>query len=289
MGKLKSKLFIFFFDNSKTFFWISFFRVSIGIFILLHFISILSDFDALYSKTSIIPSDVSDIFIPEFIVTLPKIIFVFENIGINGDIVIVIFKLLYAILCILLVIGFKPRLFSFFLLFLQIALIKSNVYYAYGVDFFTSMSLLYLILIPSNFKYTFKSIKEVNISAYKRLFQIHISIAYFFSGFDKIIGFNWWNGESIWKAINLPFANSNFDFSYLANYSILLVTLGWLTILIEMFYPIFIWIEKTRKVWIALTISLHLGIAFVLNLYFFSAIMIIWNLTLLYSFNKKDN
>jgi hypothetical protein len=288
MEKLKNKMIFFFFDNSKNFLWISFFRISIGTFVLFHFITILSDFDALYSNISIIPSDVSDIFIPEFIITLPKIISFFECFGISVNKVIITFKLLYVIFCLFLIIGFKPRISAFFLLFLQIALTKSNIYYAYGVDFFTSMSLFYLILIPSNFNYTFKPIKEANISAYKRLFQIHISIVYFFSGFDKIIGFNWWNGESIWKAINLPFANSNFEFSSLANFPILLISLGWFTILIEMLYPIFIWIKNTRKAWILLTITLHIGIAFVLNLYFFSVIMITWNLTLLYSFEKNE-
>lgn len=116
------------------------------------------------------------------------------------------------------------------------------------------------------------------------MFQLHLTLVYFFSGFDKVLGFNWRNGESIWKAINLPSANQdfNFDFSFLTEYPILLVAIGWLTIVVEMFYPVFIWISKFREFWLFLTISMHLGIALVLNLYFFSTLMIIWNITNFY-------
>jgi hypothetical protein len=289
MEKLESKLNIFFFNDIENLFWISFFRISVGIFILLHFVSILPDFNGLYSKDGIIPTDILDVFIPELIITFPKIITFFQSLGIEMSVTIMVFQTLYVSLSAVLISGVKPRLSAFFLLILQISLVKSNSYYSYGVDYFTSMSLFYLVLIPSNFEYTFRPIKDSNITAYKRLFQIHVSIAYFFSGFDKILGYNWHNGESIWKAINLPFANNNFDFSILANYPLSLICIGWCTIIIEILYPVFIWIEHTRKHWILLTISLHIGIAFVLNLYFFSTIMIIWNLTVLYSFNKNIN
>jgi hypothetical protein len=39
---------------------------------------------------------------------------------------------------------------------------------------------------------------------------------------------------------------------------------------------------KTRKLWLSLTICMHLGIAIILNLYFFSTLMIIWNLANFY-------
>jgi hypothetical protein len=65
----------------------------------------------------------------------------------------------------------------------------------------------------------------------------------------------------------------------MADHSYILIIIGWSTVIIEMLYPVFIWIPKTQKTWMMLTISMHLGIALVLNLYYFSAIMIIWNLT----------
>lgn len=292
---MKTKIYNFFFKKSENYDWITFFRISIGIFILLHFISILPDFNALFSTKGIIPSDILDVYVPNYIITLPKIIHFFGGLGITEQVVILGFKIIYILFALLLAIGFYPRIIAFLLLFLQIALIKGSSFYGYGVDFFTSMSLFYLILIPSDYEYSFRTflnqrIKKINLTPYRRLFQLHLSIAYFFSGFDKMLGFNWWNGESIWKAVHLPFVNKdfNFDFTILAHYPIILIVIGWATIIIEMCYPIFIWMPKTRKIWLYLTISMHLGIALVLNLYFFSSLMIIWNITNFYFTDKYE-
>src|SRR5699024_1197535 len=116
-----------------------------------------------------------------------------------------------------------------------------------------------------------------------------LSIAYFSSGLLKILGFNWRNGEAIWKTVNLPYSNLDFhfDFSFLGQHPLLCVIIGWIIILTELCYPLFIWYSKTRKLWLYLTISMHIGIILVLNLYFFSTIMIIWNLTAFY-FLQQD-
>ncbi len=293
---MKQNIYKFFFVKSENYDWITFFRISIGILILLHFISILPDFNVLFSTNGIIPSDVLDVYIPNYIITLPKIIHFFGNFGMTEQTVILVFKIIYILLALLLTIGFYPRIIAFLLLFLQIALIKGSSFYGYGVDFFTSMSLFYLILIPSHYEYSFhtflnQSIKKINLTPYRRLFQLHLSIAYFFSGFDKVLGFNWWNGESIWKAIHLPFVNKdfNFDFTILADFPITLIVIGWATITVEMCYPLFIWMPKTKRTWLYFVISMHLGIAIVLNLYFFSSLMIIWNITNFYFTDRHEN
>lgn len=285
-SRVKSQIHHFFFAERESYRWIVFFRMSMASVILLHFISTLPDFDALFSTHGVIPSDILDVYVPSFTITLPKIIYFVERFGIGEYFVNFGFKTVYIFSSSLLLIGFYPRVVSALLLFLQIALIKGSSFYAYGVDFFTSMSLFYLILIPSHYEFsahTFlkQPLKKINITPYRRCFQLHLSLAYFFSGFGKVLGFNWWNGESIWKAMHLPFANQDFDFDFspLATYPVILILAGWATIITEMFYPLFIWVTKTRKPWLYLTLSMHLGIALILNLYFFSAVMIIWNLT----------
>lgn len=119
--------------------------------------------------------------------------------------------------------------------------------------------------------------------------QFHLSFAYMVSGIEKLSGYNWRNGESIWKAIHLPNFDNDFEINvdWLGEYPIVFLFIGWLTIIIELFYPLFISIRKTRMFWLYFTIGLHLSIALFLNLYFFSAIMIIWNVTAFYTFNKN--
>lgn len=284
---LYKKIEDFFFVTKGNNEFLSFFRISTGTMALLHFLAILSDFDTFFSSKSIIPQDIMSVFHPEWLLTFSKITAFLESFGITENIVIAGAKTLFIMLCFNIIIGFYSRLSAFLLLLLQVSLLKGSSFFIYGVDFFTSMSLFYLILLPSDAYCSVlrliskKNNKEVNFMPVKRMFQIHISIAYFFSGFDKLLGFNWRNGESIWKAIHLPYANRdfNFDFSWMADHSYLLIFIGWATIIIEMLYPVFVWIPKTQKTWMMLTISMHLGIALVLNLYYFSAIMIIWNLT----------
>lgn len=276
---INNKLQKFFFEELTNQHWSVFFRQSIGILLILHLLAVLPDFETLYSSTGYIPSDIMDVFIPNYLITLPKIVNYLQSFGIEEFETLLGFRIIYVTLGIFLILGKRTQVIAFILLLMQIAMIKGSGFYAYGIDFFVSMSLVYLILIPTNNK---------EKTPYRRLFQIHLSILYFLSGLGKVVGFNWWNGESIWKAINLPFANQDFqfNFSFLVENPILLIIIGWATIIIEIAYPIFIWNPKTRNLWLFLTIAMHIGIALVLNLYFFSAMMIIWNLTNFYNLKK---
>lgn len=284
---LYKKIENFFFENKGNAEFLGFFRISIGTMVLLHFLSVISDFDKFFSSKSIVPQDIMSVFHPGWLLTFSKITHFFESFGVAESTVILGAKTMFIMLCINIILGFYSRISAFLLLLLQVALLKGSSFFIYGVDFFTSMSLFYLILLPSDSYFSMlrfifkKKAGEVNFMPVKRMFQIHISMAYFFSGFDKLLGYNWRNGESIWKAIHLPYANRdfNFDFAWMADHSYILVIVGWSTVIIEMLYPVFVWIPKTQKTWMMLTISMHLGIALVLNLYYFSAIMIIWNLT----------
>lgn len=290
LSKIYSKIEHFFFAPSNNHEFLLFFRVAAGIIIVLHFLSIFGDFNQFFSTKSIIPMDIMATFNQDWQLTFPVVIQQLETIGISEATTIGLTKITYITLGITIILGCYSRISAFLLLFLQILLMKGSSFFIYGADFFTSMSLFYLILFPADTVFSIRNLfrskqkKFTNYMPVKRLFQIHVSIAYFFSGFDKLLGFNWWNGESIWKAINLPYANRdfNFDFSWMADHSFILVLIGWSTIVIEMCYPIFVWIPKTRKLWVILTISMHIGIALVLNLYYFSAIMIVWNLTNFY-------
>ncbi|WP_228411913.1 HTTM domain-containing protein [Chryseobacterium sp. KLBC 52] len=275
-------------DNQTEF--LSFFRIAIGIVILLQFTAVLPDFEKLFSSNSIIPQDIMSVFTPDWLITFQKIVSFLQTLGIEESATIAITKVSFITLCVFIITGFYSRISALLLLILQIALLKGSSFFAYGADFFTSMSLFYLILFPADQHFSLRNFifsrnpGPMNITPVKRLFQIHVSIAYFFSGLDKALGFNWWNGESIWKAIHLPYSNRDLtiDFSWLIEHSYILSLIGWTTIIIEMCYPFFIWYKPTQKTWLFLTISMHIGIALVLNLYYFSAIMIVWNITNFY-------
>jgi hypothetical protein len=48
------------------------------------------------------------------------------------------------------------------------------------------------------------------------------------------------------------------------------------TLVIETFYPIFVWPRRTRTLWALATISLHVGIAVFMGLVSFSAMMAVF-------------
>lgn len=272
-----------------------FFRVTIGVLLCAHFIAILADFHLLYGMQSLIPTDIQTAYSDHNFISYDSIIEGLQVVFGNENTAILIFKILYISLCTFISIGLFSRYSAILLLVLQVSLAKSGYYFSYGVDFFSSMSLMYLILFPSDQHFSVRNlwksyIKKTDLTPYRRLFQIHLSIAYFVSGFEKIIGYNWRNGESIWKAVHLPnFSNDfNINFNFLGDYPIVVIMIGWTTVLIELLYPIFINIKKTRQVWLWMTVSMHLGIALTLNLYFFSAVMICWNLTNYYFNDIKE-
>ncbi len=280
----------FFFKEDTNGEFLVFFRMAVGLVAGLHFMATIQDFDILFTSKSLVPQDIMTVFHPDWLVTYPKIVAFFAAFGIQESMTVLGTKCAYLALCLLIIGGFYSRIAAFCLMILQVSIMKGGSFFIYGADFFTSMSLFYLILFPSDNYFSLRNYfakratQYTNLTPIKRLFQVHLSMAYGFSGLDKLLGFNWRNGESIWKAINLPYANHDFyfDFSFFTHYPLLLVFIGWATIAVELLYPVFIWIPATRKTWMLFTIGMHIGIALVLNLYFFSAIMIVWNLSNFY-------
>lgn len=274
----------YFYNNS----FVVFFRISIGFLLLIHFLSYWSDFELLYGKDSIVPTELLNAYETIPIVTVNDLVSIL-NLFFSNNTSILLLKYVFIFLCILIIIGWKSRLFAILLLFLQISIVKTGILYTYGVDYFESISLLYIVIFPSeSILPRNKAQERKDYTIYKRMIQYHLSISYFFSGFDKIIGFNWWNGEAIWKASNLPNFTKYIELKNITELPVFYITLGWFTILIELFYPLFINLNHTRKIWLILTIGMHLGIILLFNLYFFAAIMIIWNLTAYY-FNNYNH
>ncbi|RKS96868.1 HTTM domain-containing protein [Chryseobacterium defluvii] len=268
--------------------FIVFFRIATGIIILIHFLSFWKDFDLLYTNNSIIPLELHTIYGTYNVLTVESILAFFNNFLDNHQ-SILLFKFSYIFLCLMIISGFFSRLSAIILIILQISFIKSGSLFFYGADFFTSMSLFYIVIFPSSSYFSIQkklfplfSESKQSLTLCKRLIQIHLCLAYFFSGLDKILGFNWWNGESVWKAVHLPNLYSYIEIGNHIQNPLFYIILGWGVIIIELFYPIFININKTRKIWLMLTISMHLGIILSFNLFFFSSIMIVWNLTSYY-------
>jgi hypothetical protein len=277
--------------------FLPFFRIACSLFFLIHFVSVFPDFNALYGRDGIVPADLGELFSYPFIPTLSSFSGALDRwFSIQEPAALLIFQGIYITGCLSLLIGCCSRFSAILVFILHTMLISGAHLYSYGVDMFATIAMFYCCIFPlgaemSIDKKLFYKDKEVNPTAYRRILQIHICLVYWASGLGKIIGYNWWNGESIWKALHLPFIHGTdaINYDFLGEYPLLSLLIGWGTLLLELCYPLFVWKKPWKNIWLSLVILMHISIIVALNLYFFSTLMIILNLSAFLNLESKKN
>lgn len=248
----------------------------IAFFCLVHILSLTPDLYNIYGKYGIINQTINDLFGYTF---LPKLSWFTENITsfYLDKIFTYIFISVYVLSLIFVLIDIKVFYFSLISWFCNLTLVNTSYLLSHGGDSIVTFALFLNILLNSG---NIFNKKEINNSIYSftiRLLQIHLCFIYFFAGFGKILGKDWFNGNSIYHALllyspNLSNQINNPHFYYF------FVFFGWITIFIELFYPILIYNKKTSKYILSCIILLHIGIIIFMKLYYFGSILIILNL-----------
>lgn len=146
---------------------------------------------------------------------------------------------------------------------------------SYGVDQYVHIFLFYLIWAPSAWTAPPSSAARLLY----RTMQLHLCISYLASGIEKAQGIQWWNGELLWRVMSLPIYRQ-FDMSWLAHWPAVSMLAGWMTLVLELGYCVFIWPRQTRKLWLMGIVGMHLGIAVFLGLHLFGFVMALLNLAL---------
>jgi hypothetical protein len=106
---------------------------------------------------------------------------------------------------------------------------------------------------------------------------MHLCLVYFFGGLGKTLGSGWWDGSNLWRALTRP----PFDIispDILIRFKYLLPILGISICLIELGYVFFIWMKKTRFVWLVCILGMHIAIGLTMGMYLFGLVMIVLNL-----------
>lgn len=106
--------------------------------------------------------------------------------------------------------------------------------------------------------------------------RIHLCIVYAAAGLTKAVGTQWWTGEAVWRALSLP-QFAQFDAAPLASVPLLLQASTIAAMAIQVLYPFLVW-TRLRVPIVVLTELMHLGIAIILGLWMFSAMMMVLNL-----------
>ncbi len=267
-------------------YFIFFFRITIALIALVELASFQKDFSFFFSASNtLIPQELMYMQSDYFMYLYPLNQFLKQNGYLNEFYTLSV--PLYITALIFLLIGFLTRYTAILALLLQLLIYRSFSHFNYGYDYFMTMSLFYCVVFPVGKYYAidhtiFKKRTKQTIFNYQRLLQIHLTIAYFFSGIAKALDAGWWNGNSVWNAIT---SVDNYSSYYPP---ILYITAGFMTLFVEITYPLFMYLKTTRKWMLIAIISMHVGIGWMMNLYAFSAIMIVWNIASFGSLKSHD-
>ena len=266
--------------------YLPFFRIAVGFIALADVLTMGNDFKLFFSeKSTIIPQELTYLFSEYFNYLDPLYTFLRESDNTSNFYFLIFWIYLFSLVC--LILGFRSRLFAFIALILQLIIFKSFALFNFGYDHFLTISLFYCIIFPVGKFFSldnkiFKREEELKYNFnYQNMLRIHLAIVYLFAGLAKVISITWWNGEAVWRSISSIYDNL-FKIP-----PIILALGGVLTLILEVGYPFLITYNRTQKFAIIGVISMHIGIAFMLQLPLFAGIMIVWNITAYYGVIKK--
>jgi hypothetical protein len=268
--------------------WLTILRIGLGLQVILYAWSLRNDWTLLFAENgnALISRDLTEAVVSvetSFAPRLGWLIAVGERVGVSEQVTLSsAWICLFAAGCFLLF-GLLSRPAAITAWFLHLSAVKSAALFSYGVDTFTTIGLFYLLLSPLPDSYSLDqrlwnvSPKDPSLLGFfRRVLQLHLCLIYFFGGLAKCLGVGWWNGASVWRALTRPPLNIVSP-EIIAAFSSLLPFLGIGIVLIEIGYPFFIWMKRTRRIWLLCTIAMHVGIAVTMGLYLFALIMIILN------------
>jgi hypothetical protein len=168
--------------------------------------------------------------------------------------------------------------------FVHLCAAESGGLLAYGADAFMTTALFYLMLSPLPDRYSFDrwvtKAKPKNpqlLGFWRRVLQVHLCFVYFIGGLAKCLGNGWWDGSNLWRSlIRPPFTVVPPDI--LVRFKYALPVLGISLCLLEISYPVFIWLKRTRRIWLGCILAMHAAIGLMMGLYLFALVMIVMNL-----------
>ena len=184
----------------------------------------------------------------------------------------------------LLLFGLLSRPAAIVAWFVHLCAAESGGLLAYGADNFMTTALFYLMLSPLPDRYSFDNWVVKNkpkdphiLGFWRRVLQVHLCFVYFIGGIAKFLGNGWWDGSNLWRSLIRPSFNL-VPPDLLVQFKYALPLLGISICLLEVSYPIFIWLKKTRWIWLGCILAMHAAIGLMMGLYFFALVMIVMNL-----------
>jgi hypothetical protein len=274
---------------AETDIWLTILRVGVALQVIVYCFSLRTDWFHLFNAygSGLLGRELSEVAVSSespFIPRLSWFVDIGRGLGLDESSALWFVWMLLVGAALLLAIGLFSRTSAFVVWFLHLCSVKSGVLLTYGVDDFTTIGSFYLMLSPLPGRYSFDHRfrmwpgKRPEMHGFvRRILQLHLCIAYFFGGFAKACGPGWWDGDSVWRSLTHP----PFDIippQVLLRFTSIFPIAGIAVILLELGYPIFIWPQQTRLIWLTGIIAMHTVIGLTMGMYQFALILIILNI-----------
>jgi len=269
--------------------WLAVLRIGLGLQVLFYAISLRGDWVGLLAREDqgLIRRDLMEAVLSSESPLIPRIGWIVDA-GARLDLSenTVLWSLWGAIILasLLLVLGMFCRAASVVAWILYVCTAKSAELLSYGVDNFTIIGLFYLVIAPLpdawsiDARWRGRLLRSASLQGlHRRALQLHICIIYFFCGFAKCAGPDWWNGTSLWRSLNRA-PSDIIPPDLLIRLGFLLPLVGILVCLMEITYSVLIWPRRTRLIWFLGVLGLHVGIGLTMGMYLFAWIMIVLNM-----------
>lgn len=259
-------------------------RIGLASVLLLQAAMVAPVFLELYGRRGILQGPLNDVLSTSDLLRIGWLVDGLAPLGIGEAALVRSTGALYALALVALLLGWRARAAAALAWLTHLLLMMTADSTSYGADSYAHIFLFYLMWMPSGAALSLDrrlgrapAEPPATTRLSLRVAQVHLCISYLASGLAKASGEQWWDGEAIWRSVMLP-EYRQVDFSWLAQHTWIPRVAGWLVLLIEAGYAFFIWPRRSRRLWVAATVALHLGIAVFLGLVVFGALMAVLTL-----------
>jgi len=256
-------------------------RIGLAATLLVQALQVAPMLHAFYHHGGLLRGPLMDAFGPSHLPALGRLVPTLAIDGAMESLVLTICGLLYVGSLVGMLVGWRTRVVTFSAWLLHCVFNSLAPHTNYGVDAFANVFLFYLLWAPAGAALSLdrragrgSDRPRETSRLLLRVMQIHLCVAYLFSGVEKASGEQWRNGEAIWRSLTTQ-GYGAFDFTWLAQYPWLAVLAGWSVLVVEIGYPVFIWPQRTRRLWIAAIVAMHAGIGIFMGLHVFATVMIV--------------